>query len=83
MLGLIFFFIFSFNSEKSDTTLILFSETKWGEWNCQECSNSCGGGARVCTRECENGEAGDPGCEGSSTESESCNEQDCPGKKLS
>ena len=81
--GVNFFFIFSFNSEKSDTTLILFSETKWGEWNCQECSKSCGGGAQVCTRECENGEAGDLGCEGSSRKSEPCNEQDCPGKKLS
>ena len=81
MLGLIFF-VFSFNSENSDETLIFFLETKWGEWNCQECSNSCGGGTQVCTRVCENGEAGDPGCEGSSTKSESCNEQDCPGKKL-
>ena len=70
------------NSKKSNyTTLILFSETKWGKWNCQACSNSCGGGTHVCTRECENGEPGDSGCEGPSTKSFHCNEHSCPGKK--
>ena len=82
-LGWIFSSFLSFDSKKSDyKTVILFSETKWGKWNCQKCSNSCGGGTQVCTRECENGEPGDSGCEGPSTKPFDCNEHSCPGKKL-
>ena len=54
----------------------------WGNWVDAECSVTCGGGSKTETRTCMNGNAGDVGCEGSENQILSCNEQDCPGKKI-
>ena len=54
----------------------------WSDWTDSECSLTCGGGSKTQTRTCINGNVGDVGCQGSENQVLSCNEQDCPGKKL-
>ena len=54
----------------------------WSNWADAECSVTCGGGSKTQTRTCINGNVGDVGCEGSENQELSCNDQDCPGKKL-
>uniref|UniRef100_UPI00193A61B8 uncharacterized protein LOC120335429 n=1 Tax=Styela clava TaxID=7725 RepID=UPI00193A61B8 len=48
----------------------------WSRWG--QCSARCGGGFRVSTRFCINGEEGEDGCFGLLTREEACNEQACP-----
>jgi len=44
-----------------------------------ECSATCGGGARTCSRTCRNGSFGDQGCPADrEAKSEDCNPQTCP-----
>ena len=52
---------------------------EWGEWKIGECNKSCGGGFRINTRTVESKDSREE-CAGSSTISESCNVQECPGK---
>lgn len=50
----------------------------WSTWgNFTECSVTCGGGLRTHTRVCVNGEIGDFGCSGPSSEEEYCEGQVC------
>ncbi|CAH1801587.1 unnamed protein product, partial [Owenia fusiformis] len=53
---------------------------RWSEWNVGDCSVSCGGGSRTNTRQCNNPPPSNGGkqCDGSTTETESCNAQACP-----
>ena len=48
------------------------------------CSAACGGGTREGTRTCTNPAPSNGGadCAGEITESEACNEEDCPGKNI-
>ena len=56
-----------------------YSVTKWGEWSSwSDCNKSCGTGKRSRSRNCNNGSAGDQGCEGDKRETQNCNTQDCP-----
>ena len=57
-------------------------DCEWDVWTIGECSKSCGGGLQINTREELINEAngGDP-CTGSSTVTESCNINECPGNK--
>lgn len=53
--------------------------TTWSKWAI--CSVSCGGGEQSRTRSCSNPvplHGGDE-CDGNTTESQSCNHQQCPG----
>ena len=53
----------------------------WGSWEIGECSLSCGGGIQTNTREPNITAAhGGEECSGSSTVTESCNIQECPGR---
>ncbi|XP_078487990.1 semaphorin-5B-like [Ciona intestinalis] len=45
--------------------------SSWGEFG--PCSSSCGGGRRIHFRTCVNGQAGEDGCEGSTSEILDCN----------
>lgn len=54
----------------------------WGSWSdFTSCSVSCGGGTQARIRSCDDPvpESGGIYCMGSSTESESCNDEKCPG----
>ena len=44
---------------------------EFGEWS--NCSRTCGGGVRIATRRCINGEPGQRGCRGNTTREETCN----------
>ncbi|XP_063681670.1 uncharacterized protein LOC134816658 [Bolinopsis microptera] len=53
----------------------------WGAWS--TCSADCGGGSRSRTRTCTNPVTSHGGaeCVGENTESEDCNQQDCPARE--
>ena len=55
---------------------------EWGPWEVTECGKTCGGGMLTKTRE-KAQEAKHQGydCTGASTITESCNVQECPGKR--
>ena len=54
---------------------------EWNEWKIGECDKSCGGGFRTNTRTVKvDAKHGGEVCAGSSTITESCNVQECPGK---
>uniref|UniRef100_H2Y3E3 Hemicentin-1 n=1 Tax=Ciona intestinalis TaxID=7719 RepID=H2Y3E3_CIOIN len=50
--------------------------TAWGNWT--DCSTSCGGGHRTRERFCSFGQLGDPGCFGSTVQTDICNGHPCP-----
>ncbi|XP_078487952.1 uncharacterized protein LOC100179634 isoform X3 [Ciona intestinalis] len=50
--------------------------TAWGNWT--DCSTSCGGGRRTRERFCSFGQLGDPGCFGSTVQTDICNGHVCP-----
>ena len=56
-------------------TNIVAAWREWSQWS--SCSLSCATGSRSRSRDCENGEIGDVGCEGEHGQSEDCNEQEC------
>ena len=58
-------------------------DCEWNEWIIGTCSSSCGGGTRTNTRS-KNVSAEYEGdeCEGTTSITESCNVQECPGNKL-
>ena len=66
------------------TKLVIFVlklvDCEWDEWQIGECSEECGGGIRINTRspKVESAHGGE-GCAGSSSITESCNVQECPG----
>ena len=49
----------------------------WGEWKEGKCSKSCGGGSRTDERSKESPEKNGGTCEGESTRTVRCNEQNC------
>ena len=53
----------------------------WDQWSAWSgCDATCGGGATSRSRTCQNGDAGDIGCDiGGASETSPCNNQDCPG----
>ena len=51
---------------------------EWGEWETGECSQSCGGGIRIHSRE-KTVEELFTICEGDGYYDEDCNDQECPG----
>ena len=56
---------------------------EWDEWKLGECSKTCGGGERTKTRREKVSSAhGGNECEGLTSITESCNVEECPGKKL-
>ena len=63
--------------------LFVLVDCKWGEWESGECSEKCGGGIRVNTREKiqEDLFGGNP-CEGEAISEEECNTQACPGNVI-
>ena len=55
---------------------------EWNEWIIGECSKSCGGGTRVNERtEKVTAQHGGDKCPGPTSIEESCNVQECPGKR--
>ena len=51
----------------------------WTTWSAYgACSVSCGGGTQTRGRQCDNGIAGQPGCDGMATQERYCNGQVCP-----
>ena len=52
------------------------SWTMWSSYGA--CSVSCGGGTQMRGRQCDNGVAGQPGCDGMATQERYCNGQVCP-----
>ncbi len=55
----------------------------WGLWSgFSACTSSCGGGTQTRTRLCDDPEPSNGGrdCPGLSSESNTCNTQECPGK---
>ena len=56
-------------------------DCEWDDWRIGECSKTCGGGERTNIRN-KITEATDGGeeCSGTSTSTESCNTQECPGE---
>ena len=53
----------------------------WAEWNVGECSHSCGGGILTKTRTPkQDAQNGGDDCDGQRSITESCNDQECPGK---
>ena len=70
--------------ERRDDQNIL-AHCEWGEWRIGRCDRSCGVGKRTKTRtikfEAKNG-GRECDVEGSSSTTEDCNVQDCPGKSL-
>ena len=54
---------------------------EWSKWQIGECSEECGGGTRVDTREVIVAASHDGAeCSGLSNITEDCNLQECPGK---
>ena len=53
----------------------------YGAWS--ECSAECGTGTKTRTRTCTNPAPayGGASCEGEATETQNCNEHECPGKQ--
>ena len=60
---------------------INFKNSAWGEWSAWTgCDVTCGGGANIRSRICENGDVGDVGCDvGDATQTDVCESQHCPG----
>ena len=56
--------------ERACNTELCESWAFWSPWT--PCSSSCGRGSRTRTRTCDNGEAGDAGCQGESFEFDMC-----------
>ena len=57
----------------------------WSNWsNFGSCSKTCGGGNKKRGRTCTNPAPANGGkyCQGASSESAGCNEQDCPGELM-
>ncbi|XP_070544536.1 A disintegrin and metalloproteinase with thrombospondin motifs 3-like [Ptychodera flava] len=57
----------------------------WGDWSdYSECSRTCGVGAQLRTRECNNPEPSNSGddCKGKNVEFRLCNTQDCPNSNV-
>ena len=54
--------------------------SEFEEWS--ECSTTCGGGTQTRTRSCTNPAPAYDGldCQGESSETQDCNNQNCPGK---
>jgi len=74
---------FQLKKKKRTTEFSLTEILDWGSWSdWSDCDATCGGGERIRSRNCINGEAGDPGCEGDGIEREACNAQNCPAGKL-
>ncbi|XP_078700931.1 coadhesin-like [Branchiostoma floridae x Branchiostoma belcheri] len=53
-----------------------FQWSKWSSWG--DCTKSCGGGEQRRGRKCQGWADGAAGCEGSSEETRTCNDNDCP-----
>ena len=53
---------------------------EWSPWNSQSCTKTCGGGELVKTRSKTVTESNGGTCNGQSTETETCNPNNCPGK---
>ena len=65
--------------------MILQVDGGWGDYgDWSECSAECGGGTQTRTRECNNPapEHGGADCEGTGSETRTCNTQECPGKQV-
>ena len=58
--------------------LILGLECEWSTWTTDKCSQTCGGGFRMKSREKIKKEIGTV-CEAKQSISEKCNEEECPG----
>ena len=55
-------------------------DCEWDDWQTGECDEQCGGGMRTNTRAPKvDAQHGGEECTGSSSITESCNEQECPG----
>ena len=53
--------------------------SNWGQWS--KCTKSCGGGTQERRRtEATTAKHGGNGCDGSNTGTQSCKNQNCPGK---
>ena len=60
-------------------SLELESTGGWGSWSSfSPCSSTCGGGTRTRTRECKDSTDGGAECEGESSQSVTCNTEECP-----
>ena len=58
-------------------------DCEWDEWKTGICSKTCGGGSRTNTRTAKIDAAhGGEECNGTSSITENCNTQECPGKYL-
>ena len=63
-------------------TLILVNG-RWGSWTSwSSCSATCGGGQKIRQRFCNNPSPswGGSNCSGSSSQQQTCDTKDCPGK---
>ena len=58
-------------------------DCEWDEWIVGKCSATCGGGTRTNTRTKTVAEMYGGKCEGTTTTTESCNTDACPGKGIS
>ena len=56
-------------------------DCEWDDWIIGECSKTCGGGLMTKTRQVlVNEDNGGNACVGSNSVTESCNDNECPGK---
>ena len=63
---------------KCITFIILQECPLWNDWSqWDDCSVTCGGGLITRRRDCANGEIGEEGCVGVSTESQVCANEVC------
>ena len=55
-------------------------DCEWTEWNCPECSKTCGTGFENCTRNrIKEAQHGGRNCSGNATYDRSCESGECPG----
>ena len=60
-------------------SLELESTGGWGSWSSfSPCSSTCGGGTRTRTRECKDSANEGAECPGDSSQTETCNTEECP-----